>query len=124
MEGKQPVILSDRKQGAQKEQSMPLWQAVQLYPKAVGWSILFSSTLIMEGYDLALLGSMYASPAFKKKFGVQSPSGKWAVPAAWQSGLSNGARCGEIIGLLVNGFVSERLGYRRTMICALATSPR
>jgi SP family general alpha glucoside:H+ symporter-like MFS transporter len=75
----------------------------------------------MEGYDLALLGSMYASPAFKKKFGVQSSSGKWAVPAAWQSGLSNGARCGEIIGLLVNGFVSERLGYRRTMICALAT---
>lgn len=87
MEGKQPVILSDGKQGAQKEQSMTLWQAVQLYPKAVGWSILFSSTLIMEGYHLALLGSMYASPAFKKKFGVQSQFGKRAVPAAWHRGF-------------------------------------
>jgi SP family general alpha glucoside:H+ symporter-like MFS transporter len=119
-EAKQPVSLAEGKQGAQKEQSMTLWQAVRLYPKAVGWSVLLSSTLIMEGYDLALLGSMYASPAFNKKFGVQSDSGEWAVPASWQSGLSNGARCGEVIGLLLNGLISERLGYRRTMIGALA----
>lgn len=32
---------------------------------------------------------------------------------------SNGARAGEIIGLLINGFVSERYGYRKTMIGAL-----
>ena len=32
---------------------------------------------------------------------------------------SNGARAGEVIGLLINGFVSERYGYRRTMIGAL-----
>lgn len=120
LDSKQPPLL-EGKQAAKKEQSMTLWQAVKLYPKAVGWSVLLSSTLIMEGYDLALLGSMYASPAFNQKFGVQGSDGKWAVPASWQSGLSNGARCGEVIGLLINGFVSERLGYRRTMICALAT---
>jgi SP family general alpha glucoside:H+ symporter-like MFS transporter len=32
---------------------------------------------------------------------------------------SNGARAGEVIGLIVNGFVSERYGYRKTMIGAL-----
>lgn len=32
---------------------------------------------------------------------------------------SNGARAGEVIGLLINGFVSERFGYRKTMIGAL-----
>lgn len=32
---------------------------------------------------------------------------------------SNGARAGEVIGLLINGFVSERYGYRKTMIGAL-----
>lgn len=120
LDAKQPALLQGQ-QAAKKEQSMTLWEAVKLYPKAVGWSVLLSSTLIMEGYDLALLSSMYASPAFNQKFGVEGPDGKWAVPASWQSGLSNGARCGEVIGLLINGLVSERLGYRRTMICALAT---
>ncbi|KAE8153283.1 general substrate transporter [Aspergillus avenaceus] len=109
------------KTAAKQEQSMTLWQAVRLYPKAVGWSVLLSSTLIMEGYDLALLGSMYASTAFNQKFGEQAPSGKWTVPASWQSALSNGARVGEVIGLLINGLISERLGYRWTMVSALAT---
>ncbi|KAJ6177935.1 hypothetical protein N7519_008396 [Penicillium mononematosum] len=121
MDDKVSPVLAEGRQGARKEQSMTLWQALRLYPKAVGWSVLLSSTLIMEGYDLALLSSMYASPVFNQKFGVQTASGKWAVPASWQSGLSNGARCGEVIGLLINGLVSERLGYRKTMIYALAT---
>ncbi|GMF68177.1 MFS alpha-glucoside transporter [Aspergillus flavus] len=107
------------KRAAQQEQSMTLWQAIRLYPKAVGWSVLLSSTLIMEGYDLALLSSMYASPAFNQKFGRQASDGKWTVPASWQSALSNGARVGEVIGLLINGLVSERLGYRWTMVSAL-----
>ncbi|KAI9041102.1 putative MFS maltose permease [Aspergillus affinis] len=107
------------KQAARQEQSMTLWQAIRLYPKAVGWSVLLSTTLIMEGYDLALLGSMYASPAFNQKFGYLAPDGSWTVPASWQSALSNGARVGEVIGLLINGLISERLGYRWTMVCAL-----
>lgn len=32
---------------------------------------------------------------------------------------SNGARAGEVIGLIINSFVSERYGYRKTMIGAL-----
>ncbi|GES56834.1 MFS alpha-glucoside transporter [Aspergillus terreus] len=111
--------LAHGKHGAQQEQSMTLWKAIRLYPKAVGWSMLLSSTLIMEGYDLALLGSMYASPPFNKKYGVPTTDGKWGVPASWQSALSNGARVGEVFGLLINGLICERIGYRWTMISAL-----
>ncbi|KAF9891602.1 hypothetical protein FE257_003613 [Aspergillus nanangensis] len=111
--------LARGKHGAQQEQSMTLWKGIRLYPKAVAWSMLLSSTLIMEGYDLALLGSMYASPQFNKKFGSLS-DGEWNVPASWQSALSNGARVGEVIGLLLNGLIQERLGYRWTLIAALA----
>jgi len=32
---------------------------------------------------------------------------------------SNGARAGEVLGLILNGFISERLGFRKTMIGAL-----
>ncbi|KAL5342693.1 general substrate transporter [Aspergillus crustosus] len=107
------------KHGARQEQTMTLWEGLRLYPKAVAWSVLLSSTLIMEGYDLALLGSLYATPAFNEKYGVQKPDGKWNVPASWQSALSNGARVGEVIGLIISGLVSERLGYRWTMVSAL-----
>lgn len=109
----------EAKNAAEAERSMTLRQAVKLYPKAIGWSVLLSTALIMEGYDLALLSALYASPEFNKKYGELGPDGKWEVTAAWQSGLSNGARCGEVIGLLINGVVSERYGYRKTMIGAL-----
>lgn len=112
--------LQDAKDGAEKEQSMTLLQGLKLYPKAVGWSVLLSSTLIMEGYDLALLSALYASEQFNKKYGVMGPEGKYLVPASWQSALSNGARVGEVLGLLINGYVSDRFGYRKTMIGALA----
>lgn len=73
---------------ADGEKSMGLFQAVKLYPKAVGWSVVLSSALIMEGYDLALLGSLYGSPQFNRKYGVFNPtSGKYTVPANWQSAL-------------------------------------
>ncbi|KAF2644670.1 general substrate transporter [Massarina eburnea CBS 473.64] len=102
------------------EKQMSLVQALKLYPKAVGWSVVLSSTLIMEGYDLALLGSLYGSPQFNMRYGIlNSKTGKWSVPANWQSALSNGARAGEVIGLIINGFVSERYGYRKTMTGAL-----
>lgn len=46
-------------------------------------------------------------------------SGIYADFFKWQAGLTNGASCGEIIGLFINGYVSERFGYRRTVIACL-----
>lgn len=45
--------------------------------------------------------------------------GTYEVPAPWQAGLSNGVQCGEIIGLFINGYVSERFGYRYTVMGSL-----
>lgn len=114
------VVLVEAKQAAETEHEMTLLRAIKLYPKAIGWSVLLSSTLIMEGYDLALLGSLYASPVFNKKFGELNPdTGKYAVSAAWQSGLSNGARAGEIFGLIFAGWAADRIGYKNTTIASL-----
>lgn len=72
------------------------------------------------GYDLALLGSLYASPQFNRKYGTyNAATDKWAVSAAWQSGLSNGARAGEIFGLLIAGWTSDKYGYKVTTIGSL-----
>jgi hypothetical protein len=79
--------------------------------------MLVSSTLVMEGYDLALLGNLYASPVFNKKYGVWSEANnKYQISAAWQSGLSNGARAGEIIGLIIAGWITDRYGSKMTTI--------
>jgi hypothetical protein len=44
------------KAATDNERSMTLLQGIKLYPKAVGWSMLLSTCIVMEGYDLVLLG--------------------------------------------------------------------
>lgn len=80
--------IKDAQHAAINEKQMSLFEAIKLYPKAVGWSVMLSSALIMEGYDLALLGSLYGSPQFNMRYGRLNPAtGKWTVPANWQSAL-------------------------------------
>lgn len=108
-------LAAEAKQAADAEHEMTLLQAIKTYPKAIGWSVLLSSTLIMEGYDLALLSNLYSSPVFNQKYGTYNAAqDKWVVSAAWQSGLSNGARAGEVFGLIIAGWTADRYGYRVT----------
>ena len=81
---------------ANKERSMTLMQGVRLYPKAVFWSMLISTCIVMEGYDVCLINNFYGFPAFQKKYGEQLADGTWEIPAPWQSGLTNGVQCGQI----------------------------
>jgi SP family general alpha glucoside:H+ symporter-like MFS transporter len=53
------AIFDNARSATAKEQSMTLWQGIRLYPKAVGWSILISTCICMEGYDLCLLSNFY-----------------------------------------------------------------
>ncbi|KAJ9613672.1 uncharacterized protein PV06_00685 [Exophiala oligosperma] len=112
-------IVVNASRATDKEHKMSLWQGIKLYPKAVGWSLLISTCIAMEGYDVCLLSNFYGFPQFQKKYGEQLPDGSWQIPAPWQSGLSNGANVGEIIGLFINGWVSERYGYRYTVMTCL-----
>jgi MFS transporter, SP family, general alpha glucoside:H+ symporter len=107
------------KYATDKEHKMTLMQGIRLYPKAVGWSLLISTCICMEGYDVCLLSNFYAFPQFNQKYGQRLPDGTYQVPAPWQAGLSNGANVGEIIGLFINGWVSERFGYRYTVMACL-----
>jgi SP family general alpha glucoside:H+ symporter-like MFS transporter len=45
-------VVSEAARGAESERSMTFWQALKLYPKAVGWSMLLSTALVMEGFDV------------------------------------------------------------------------
>lgn len=114
-----PALLSEAKEATHAEKSMTIMQAFKTYPKAVMFSMILSTAIVMEGYDVVLLANFYAFPAFTRKYGVLTSDGTYQVPARWQAGLSNGAGVGEILGLFANGYVSERYGYRKTMIVSL-----
>ncbi|KAK8087172.1 hypothetical protein PG994_002146 [Apiospora phragmitis] len=113
----------------ERERDMKLSTAFRIYPKAIGWSAILSSCLIMEGYDTSIIGSSdvtqlledFAYPVFKDKFGYPAPNGGMVISAAWQNGISGATNVSEIIGLQIAGWVSERYGYRWTIISALIT---
>lgn len=87
--------------------------AFRTHWKAALWSMAISTCIVMEGYDLVIVNSFYGQTAFIDKFGTFNPeTGKKIITPAWQTGLSNSALCGEIIGLAINGWASERFGYR------------
>ena len=53
------------------EHSLAFWQAVKLYPAAVGWSMFVSIGVIMLAFDPQLLGNLYATPQFAADFGYE-----------------------------------------------------
>ena len=114
------VIRNDASAAADAETTMSLKEGLKLYPAAIAWSMAISTCIIMEGFDLVLINSLYGQPAFAKRFGELAPNGTYQISAAWQTGLSNGALVGEILGLMTVGIVAERIGYRKTLMTALA----
>ncbi|CAA9963564.1 MFS transporter SP family general alpha glucoside H+ symporter [Pyrenophora teres f. maculata] len=112
-------IVNDARLASDKERKMTLMQGIKLYPKAIGWSVLISTCIVMEGYDVCLLNNFFGFPQFKRKYGEQLRDGSWEIPAPWQAGLSNGVIVGEIIGLFLNGWISESIGYRYTVMGCL-----
>lgn len=115
--------ISDAEHANTKDHNLTILQAFKIYPKAVAWSALLSAACIMDGYDLKLFGLLFAQPAFNKAYGKLQPNGTYQISAAWQQGLNNGSNIGQMIGLTFAGQVSERFGFRKTMIATLLMVP-
>lgn len=114
--------------GTRAEHALPVKDALRKWPKAVMWSVIFSSTIIMEGYDTALLSAFWGYPSFQKQFGVKdlathdTPAREsvYQVPASWQSGTSSVVLITNIIGVFVSGSLVDRYGYKKVFLGSLA----
>ncbi|GAA6041812.1 hypothetical protein JCM8097_007173 [Rhodosporidiobolus ruineniae] len=113
-------LVANARTALDAEHKLTLKECLRRYPRCIAWSMMLSTALIMTGYDIVLLGSFYAMPQFNEKYGEQLADGSYTVSAPWQAGLSNAAKCGEIVGLTANGFLVDRFGARKTMMGALA----
>lgn len=118
-------LSADARAATEAERKMTFWHGCRLYPKAILWSLLLSTTIVMEGYDTTLINSFYAFPIFRRSYGTpihpNAPLGdkNFQISPAWQAGLTNAAFCGEIIGLFFNGLLTDRFGYHKTMVGTL-----
>ena len=54
-------LIDNAKAATDKEHKMTLWQGVKLYPKAVAFSVIISTCIAMEGYDVCLLSNFLAT---------------------------------------------------------------
>ncbi|CAH0040481.1 unnamed protein product [Clonostachys solani] len=109
------------KLAAEREKDMGVWQAIRAYPKAVCFSMILSMSLIMESYDLTLTRNFFGLPQFRKRFGHPLDNGDYQLTSSWMSGLQNGTQVGQILGLMLAGILTERYGYKKTIIgCMLS----
>lgn len=74
----------------------------------------------MESYCVFLAGSFIALPQFANNYGVYSPvKDKFIIQASWQSALQMGGPVGAIIGVLLAGPLTSKIGYRWATITGL-----
>ena len=97
-------IMEEAKIAVDKEHQIPLLQGLKAYKKAILWSILLSSAVIMEGFDTVLvglvlllpyllrsdfpvhqIGSYLAFPSFNNTFANQVVDGTPSITAPWQA---------------------------------------
>jgi len=108
-------VMTNSASATKQEQEMGFKAALRAYPRASFFSILFSTAIVMEGFDLTIINSFYGLPAFQKRFGQQIGPNEYVITPAWQSGLSNAVNIGQILGLMINGWACDRYGYRKTI---------
>lgn len=113
------MLNEDARLATQTEHTTSVWQGIKTYRKAVFWSIIVSSSVIMEGYDTTLIGSFFAYPAFREKYGTYSAAAGWQLSAQWQAGISDIQAVGNLIGALANGYFTDKYGHRKVMMVNL-----
>jgi hypothetical protein len=106
----------EAKHAADEEHAQTLWQALRDNRKAVFWSALISmvsfieasflhkalltyalhlQSIVMEGYDIILMGNFFGYPTFQKKYGVYyGEELGYQIPARWQTGLNMSSTVG------------------------------
>jgi len=102
------------------EHKMSVRQSLRFWWKAIVFSFVISLAVVMEGYDTSLMNKFFAFEPFKNRFGDQeNPEGGRIVSSRWQTIILNGTQVGCILGLIINGYITEWIGYKKTMVVSM-----
>lgn len=116
------VLRSQAAEATEQEHSIGLVQGFKTYKRAAFWSVVISSTVIMEGYDVTLIGNFFGYPEFRKKYGeyLNERSG-YQISSQWQQAFNISSAFANILGALLNGYFTSRYGHRMVLIVSLAS---
>ncbi|KAJ5935783.1 hypothetical protein N7466_005330 [Penicillium verhagenii] len=113
-------LAEDARNATIDEHNLTFVQAVKLYPKACMWTMVVSLVVILDGYDTALIGSLFGFPAFQKQFGHETKTpGAYQLEPKWQTALGLASPLGNIVGIYINAFLTERWGHKKTCLGTL-----
>jgi SP family general alpha glucoside:H+ symporter-like MFS transporter len=102
------------------EHKLSVWQGFKTYKRAAFWSILISTTVVMEGYDVTLIGSFYGYPAFREKYGTWlNEEDGYQISANWQQRFNCLGALANIVGAILNGWATAKYGHRRVLMFSL-----
>ena len=74
----------------------------------------------MEGYDIILISSLMAQPAFQARYGsYYGPDIDTQISGPWQAGLANVTGVGTIFAAFDNGWLTYKFGCRKTLLASL-----
>ncbi|KAJ5116907.1 hypothetical protein N7456_001255 [Penicillium angulare] len=90
---------------------VPLWHAIRKWPKVVMYNLALSSAILLYGYDLVIVGTVSAMPAFQHKFG-EALGAKYIIPSMWLSLWNAASPIGMMIGSIFGGYFQDRRGRR------------
>jgi len=111
---------ADAVEAENAEHNMGVLEAVRAYPMASFWAFVMSFTIIMESYDVFLIGNFVALPKFREDFGIYyAPKGEYVIEAKWQSALQVSGQLGALIGVFIAGPLTSRVGYRYATLTGL-----
>jgi SP family general alpha glucoside:H+ symporter-like MFS transporter len=110
-------VVDDTNQALNNERQMTVRQSLRFWWKAIVFSFVISLCVVMEGYDTSLMNKFFAFTPFKNKFGDEvDADGNKLVSSRWQTIILNGTQVGCILGLIINGYITEWIGYKKTMV--------
>ncbi|KAJ5652881.1 hypothetical protein N7507_010307 [Penicillium longicatenatum] len=89
----------------------PLWQLLKRWPKVVMYCLALSSAILLYGYDLVIVGTVSAMPAFQHTFGEKLGT-KYIIPSMWLSLWNASSPIGMMIGSIFGGHFQDRGGRR------------
>lgn len=96
--GKGAIV--EAKHASDEEHAQTLFQAINANRKAVAWSMLISMSIVMEGYDVSLMGNFFGYPQFVRKYGHNFGGAVgWQLTAPWQTGLNMASTVGTVFGM-------------------------
>lgn len=96
------------------------------FRRAAIQSLLLSFACVMEGYGLVLITGFFTFPEFRHTFSCpERPHAliyeNCEIDPAWQMGLVLAPMAGQMVGVVVNGWVTEKIGFKKTFLASMVS---